>query len=138
MDPHAQFLTFVRSAVKQGANRVMKKAGFKRPGGGRRFLRDVGPFHQEFDYAATWVDGEVGELQLRLIVTSPGHRGATLERELPLDVESQDPSDLAVSLCHWLTTEAFAWFDRANETVRSSPLPVRAPPQPREGDDLPF
>lgn len=74
MDPHLLFLWFVRSAVKKGANRVMKKAGFKRPGGGRRFLRDVGAFHQQFDYAATWLEGEVGELQLRLSVTSPGHR----------------------------------------------------------------
>ena len=138
MDPHTLFLTFVRRAVKLGANRVMKKAGFKRPGGGRRFLRDVGAFHQQFDYAATWCEGEIGELQLRLIVTSPGFKAASLERDLPLDVESQDPSDLAVSLCHWLTSEALAWFDTANETVRSRPLPVRPAPQPREGDDAPF
>lgn len=138
MDAHLLFLWFVRSAVKKGANRVMKKAGFKRPGGGRRFLRDVGAFHQQFDYAATWLEGEVGELQLRLMVTSPGHRETSLEVELPLDVESQDPSDLAVSLCHWLTTDALAWFDTANETVRNSPLPIRPAPERRAGDDVPF
>lgn len=138
MDPHVLFLWFVRSAVKQGANRVMKKAGFKRPGGGRRFLRDVGAFHQRFDYAATWLEGEVGELQLRLSVTAPGHRETWLEREFPLDVESQDPSDLSVSLHQWLTTEALAWFDSATETVRNSPLPVRPAPAPRAGDDAPF
>lgn len=112
-----EFEAFVRRAVKQGANALMRQRGFKRPGGGWTFYRAVGgadavALMQELEVSATWRRGEeVGALTLhrRVLLRALGSVQAP-EHGFPVDVDG-DAGDLAVSIHHWLREEGLPWFD---------------------------
>ncbi|MBL8924424.1 MAG: hypothetical protein JNJ54_36585 [Myxococcaceae bacterium] len=120
--PKSASETFVRAAVGTGANALMRKAGFKRPGGGWRYYRErpwieASPLRDEVLVSASWPSRGTGELELQLRSAAP-HASALRSHEVrfPLDVLG-DPLDLAVWLNHWLRTEGLPWFDRPLDLV---------------------
>ncbi|MBL8924426.1 MAG: hypothetical protein JNJ54_36595 [Myxococcaceae bacterium] len=113
--PKDPFETFVRAVLTLGANPLMKKAGFKRPGGGWRYYRERpwterSPWLDEVSVgAAGWT---VGHLTLRLALSAQPHVLVCTHRfDFPVDLLG-DSRDLAVWVHHWLRSEALPWFER--------------------------
>lgn len=102
---------FLRAALRLGANEVLRKAGFKRPGGGWSFLRTRGEGVSE-RLDAVVVERRRGCVTLQLRVSAPQHLRLTERGEtFPVDVPDGDFKDLAVWVNHWLRSEALPWFD---------------------------
>jgi hypothetical protein len=113
----------VRTALRKGANPVLRRAHFKRPGGGWSWIRERpwtdGARRREIIDVVTYPMDRVGSfawLHLRstvLAVPQPNGQVLTLtttEQKFPVDVQS-GVMDLAVSVDHWLRSEGVAWFD---------------------------
>jgi hypothetical protein len=113
----------VRTALRKGANPILRRAHFKRPGGGWTWTRerpwnDGARRRETIDVVTYWTDktGTFAWMHLRstvLAVPQPNGEALTLtgtEQKFPVDVQS-GVLDLAVSVDHWLRSEGLAWFD---------------------------
>lgn len=88
--------SLARAVVKLGVTPLMRAAGFKRPGGGMRYLRDRGRVRQ-FVYVCTEFQRGFGRLRLQAEQRVGYHRVWThLSYDVFLDVALGDLQDAAV------------------------------------------
>lgn len=126
---------FVRAVLQRGANPLMRKSGFKRPGGGWTYYRErpwteSSPLLDAVSVETQGLRRRSTEGVLRLRLTMSARPGLTLQQsvgEFPLDVLG-DAQDLAVWVNHWLRTEGLPWFAR--------PLDLEAIAREAEATDL--
>lgn len=123
---------FIRKVLQKGANPVMRRAGFKRPGGGWAWFRPRAEgaiaVRHELHVESYWPK-RVGRVRLMpQVVLLPFITVRRFEHEEALDVAGGDVGDLAVSIHHWLLTEGLPWFEQ--------PLDFEAIAREREARDL--
>jgi hypothetical protein len=126
---------FVRAVLQRGANPLMRKSGFKRPGGGWTFYRErpwteLSPLLDSVGVEASYPRRRPSEGTLRLQLTMSARSYVTLQQHVgvfPLDVLG-DAQDLAVWVNHWLRTEGLPWFER--------PIDLEAIAREAEATDL--
>lgn len=110
---------FVRAVLTIGAKPLMRKSGFKRPGGGWTYYRERPWLEASPRLDAVSVEASYpghrpsdGTFKLRLSMAArPGLTLATHELAFPLDLLG-DARDLAVWVNHRLRTEGLPWFER--------------------------
>jgi hypothetical protein len=114
---------FVRAAFRRGANPVLRKADFKRPGGGWTWTRDR-PWLEQADrlervsVSASFLNARAtfGWAEVRLTLEArPRPAGSVFSvgrrvQSFAIDILG-DAMDLAVAVDDWLRSDALPWFD---------------------------
>lgn len=97
--------SFAQAVITLGVRPLMRDHGFKRPGGGTRFLRDREPVRQLVT-ATVLRSGELGRLRLRA-EQRVGHHlvWTSIPRDLFLDLQLGEVEDVAIQGAAWIEQE---------------------------------
>lgn len=104
---------FLRDMFRAGARKVLHRAGFRQPGGGRTFYRSRGPVTQQVTFWHSWSLDRAGSLAFS---ASQSLRYVQLwawesPRRFTVDPFYGDPHDLAVEVGEWFRVELLPAFE---------------------------
>lgn len=119
--------SFAQSVISLGVRPLMRAHGFKRPGGGTRFMRDQEPVRQIVT-ATVLRSGEVGRLRLRA-EQRVGHHlvWTSIARDFFLDLKLGDVEDVAIQAAAWLEQELLPKLELPLDLVGLARLYERRP-----------
>jgi hypothetical protein len=124
--------TMSRAVVRLGVTPLMRANGFKRPGGGRRFIRDRGLVRQ-IVYVVTELRRGFGRVRLVAEQRVAHHKvWSQLPHDIFLDVEHGDLEDAAIQAAAHLEEVLLPRLDVSLDLVALAQLYERRPEIPEQ------